>query len=298
MGLYASARSLHGYPITPGFEVAGHIEAVGAGVEVFKIGDPVMALTLFGGYTTHLTVPARQVFHIPQGLGMLEAAAVPTAYLTAWYAATELAALGAGQRVLIHSAAGGVGGALAQFARLAGCEVIGMVGEPAKAEYAEACGATRVFVGRGRATRQALTAAFPDGFDAVFDANGARSLKYSYGSLAPGGRLIVYGFHTMLRPGSARPSWPRLLRTYLNTPRFNPLRMTMENRSVMAFNLSFMHEQTERLVAGMDKILAQIAAGQVHPPRVRSWQLARAADAHRALESGKTTGKLVLETRI
>ncbi len=297
MGLYASATQLHGYPITPGFEVAGRITALGADVHRFQPGDRVLALTLFGGYTTHLLVNADQVFPVPDSLDQLQAAAIPTAYLTAWYAARELARLATGQRVLVHSAAGGVGGALVQFARLAGCEVVGVVGAPGKRDHAHELGAQTVIAGRDRAAIRAIAAAAPDGYDAIFDANGAASLRRSYRMLAPAGRLVVYGFHTMLAPGAARPSWLRLARTYLATPRFNPLRMTMENRSVMAFNLSFLHDRPANLVRGMEAILAHFAAKRLAPPRVSCWTLPEVAAAQRALESGTTTGKLVLKTR-
>lgn len=296
MGLYASARQLHGYPITPGFEVAGHIEALGEGVIGPAPGTRILALTLFGGYASHLVVPATQVFKVPDALDQLQAAAIPTAYLTAWYAA-ELAALAPGQRILVHSAAGGVGGALVQFARLAGCEVTGVVGSPDKTGYVRERGANAVISRRHGNARAAMAGAAPGGYDAIFDANGAGSLRSSYKLLAPAGRLVVYGFHTMLKPGAKRPSWLRLARTYLATPRFNPLRMTMENRSVMAFNLSFLHERPARLVHGMTEILDHFEARRLTPPRVTCWPLAEVAHAQKALESGKTVGKLVLKTR-
>ena len=79
----------------------------------------------------------------------------------------------------------------------------------------------------------------PEGFNAVFDANGVTTLRQSYRHLAPTGRLVIYGFHSML-PHDGRLNWLRLALDWLRTPRFNPLRMTQENRSVLAANLSFL----------------------------------------------------------
>ncbi len=108
------------------------------------------------------------------------------------------------------------------------------------------------------------------------------------------GKLVVYGFASMLPKTGGRPNWPKLAWDWLRTPRFNPLRMTQENRSVMACNLSFLSANAERLAEGVHWLLARFASGELAPPPVRCYPLAQVADAHRDLESGATTGKLVL----
>ena len=118
MGLYASAKEYVGWPITPGFEVSGTIGALGSGVTDLAIGDEVFAVTRFGGYATHLAVDRKQVFRRPTNITMEQAAALPAVYMTAWYALFELAHPRRGARVLVHSAAGGVGGALVQMGSL------------------------------------------------------------------------------------------------------------------------------------------------------------------------------------
>ena len=132
MGLYESARKYVGWPITPGFEFAGVVAAVGRGVSDLLAGELGFGLTRFGGYATHVVVPRDQVFRIPKGFTSSEAAAFPVVFLTAYYALFELAAAKAGTKVLVHSAAGGVGGALLQLARVAGCEAVGVVGSSAR----------------------------------------------------------------------------------------------------------------------------------------------------------------------
>jgi NADPH:quinone reductase-like Zn-dependent oxidoreductase len=93
-----------------------------------------------------------------------------------------------------------------------------------------------------------------------------------------------------------RPSWARLALDWLRTPRFNPLDMAGANRSVLAFNLSYLFERAELLASGMERLLGWFASGELRPPPVSTYAMERVADAHRALESGQTTGKLVLLT--
>ena len=294
MGLYESARKLHGYPITPGFEVSGRVLDVGASVSRFTPGDEVIALTLFDGYSSHLLLGQDRVFAKPASLSFDQAAAIPTVFLTAWFMVHELARTRAGERWLVHSAAGGVGGALAQLGRLAGCEVTGVVGHAGKAGAARAAGCTHVIDRQGGDLWQRAEAIAPDGFDAIFDANGVSTLAQSYRHLAPTGRLCVFGFASMLPRGRGVPQWHKLAWDWLRTPRFSPLDMTRNNRSVIACNLSFLSAQGPRLVRGMEWLLARFDPGDLAPPPVAAYALGDAAIAQAAIESGRTVGKLVL----
>ena len=136
----------------------------------------------------------------------------------------------------------------------------------------------------------------PDGFDLILDANGAATLRQSYRHLAAGGKLVVYGFHTMFTKGRGRPSWPKLILDSLRTPRFSPLRMTMDNRSVLAFNLSSMTEHSDLLRRAVDELLGWAAKGRIRPLPTTTYPFDDVARAHADLESGQTTGKLVLVT--
>ncbi len=294
MGLYASARKYVGWPITPGFEVAGVIDAVGEGVTRWHIGAAVVAVTRFGGYASSLCVPEHQVFAAPAGLSFAEVAGVPSVGLTAWYALHVAARVCVGEAVLIHSAAGGVGGALCGLARLAGCRVIGVVGAAHKVEAARAAGAEVVIDKSREPLWRAVETAAPDGLDVVCDANGPDTLRASFEHLAPGGRLVVYGFHSMLPRSGGRPRWWSLAYHYLRTPRFSPLEMTGTNRAVIGFNLSYLFNRTDRLNEGMGALLGGLLSGGLKAPPVTTYPLARVAEAHRDLESGRTIGKLVL----
>jgi NADPH:quinone reductase-like Zn-dependent oxidoreductase len=293
MGLYASARVLHGYPITPGFEVAGRIVVVGDGVTGWEAGEPVIALTLFGGYASRLCVDATRVFRRPAGLTAPLAAGLPAVFLTAWFMVHEQVHPRPGACWLVHSAAGGVGGALAQLGRLAGARVVGVVGAAHKVQAARDAGCDAVIDKSGEDLWQRARVLAPAGFDAVFDANGVATLAGSYAHLAPTGKLVVYGFASML-PRDGRTNWLALAWDWLRTPRFSPLAMTRDNRSVLACNLSFLSGHEPLLNAGMQWLLGRFAAGDLKAPPVTTWPLARAADAQRAIESGQTVGKLVL----
>ena len=293
MGLYESAKKLHGYPITPGFEVAGRIAAVGEGVDRFQPGDEVIGLTLFDGYASHLEIGVDGVFAKPAHLTMAEAATLPTVFLTAWWMIHRQLHPRPNETWLVHSAAGGVGCAILQLGRLAGPRMIGVVGAAHKIDHARAMGAVEVIDKSSQDLWPEAERLAPDGFDAVFDANGVQTLRASYEHLAPTGRLVVYGFHTML-PKTGRLNWAKLALDWLRTPRFNPLHMTRDNKSVLAANLSFLQSHAPSLREGMLWLLEHFESGELKPLPVETWSLKDAARAQRRIESGQTIGKLAL----
>lgn len=297
MGLYASAKKYVGWPITPGFEVAGEVRATGPGVDPSLLGSACMGVTRFGGHATHVVMPAHQVFPLP-ALAPAEAAAFPAVHLTAWFALRELVRLRPGMNVLVHSAAGGVGSAAVQIAKLHGCRVVGVVGAAHKVDAVRALGADAVIDKRAEPLWPAAERLAPGGYEVVLDANGVETLRQSYQHLAPTGRLVIYGFHTMFpRSGRGRPRYLTLARDYVRTPRFDPFDMTTANKSVLAFNLSYLFDKAEILTEAMDDLTGWLAAGKLAAPRVTVYPLDDVAGAHRALESGSTVGKLVLDTR-
>lgn len=297
MGLYASAKELVGWPITPGFEVAGKVDAVGEGVTRHKVGDRVFALTLFDGYSSSVVVPEHQAFSFPSHWSMVDAAAFPVVYLTADYALFELAHPRRGAKILVHSAAGGVGGALLQLARANELMAVGVVGRSAKVDAAKEQGATHVIDKSSEDLWAKAKEYAPKGYDVVLDANGVETLAESYKHLRPTGRLVIYGFHTMMRRGGpGTPSYPKLALDWLRTPRFNPLDLTNDNKSVMAFNLSYLFEEKEILADAMRRLMALVERGAIKPPPSKTFPLTSVAEAHKAIETGTTTGKLILTT--
>ncbi len=293
MGLYKSARELVGWPITPGFEFSGIVDEVGAGVGEFRPGDAVFGVSLFGAYASELVVQRAFVRKLPPELDFTQGATFPVAYLTAWYALRRLAEVKRDQHILVHSAAGGVGSALCELGRAEGARVLGVVGATHKVEVAKQRGATEVVDKSQQDLWRAARAFAPRGFDAIFDANGAETLRHSYKHLAPMGRLVIYGFHSMMSHGGV-PNVLRLVVQYLRTPRFNPLDMVDRNVSVLGFNLSYLFEQLTLFQVAMDDLMQKLAAGAVSPLPTEVYPLSAAGEAHRILQSGRTTGKLAL----
>ncbi|MFT7518178.1 MAG: NADPH:quinone reductase-like Zn-dependent oxidoreductase [Kiritimatiellia bacterium] len=294
MGLYASAKELVGWPITPGFEVAGVVTAVGEGVDDISVGARVCAVTLFNGYASQVVAPRRQVFAIPDDMTFVQAAAIPAVFLTAWYALKELANPRVGSTILVHSAAGGVGTSLVQLGKVLGCTVVGVVGRTHKIQTAKDVGCDHVI---DKSTENLWARAeqiCPDGYDIILDANGVATLKDSYKHLRRTGRLVVYGFATMMPKSGGRPNYLKLITGVLRTPRFNPLDMVNASKSVLAFNLSYLFDRSDILSDAMTDIMAWMHEGRISPPPATTYAMADVAQAHKDIESGTTVGKLVL----
>ena len=141
---------------------------------------------------------------------------------------------------------------------------------------------------------QAAERSAPGGYDVILDANGVSTLKQSYRHLAPVGKLVVYGFHSMLPRKGGRPNHLRLLWDYYRTPSFSPFSLTTYNRSVLGFNLSFLFDRSELMRAAMEQLMRWLEEGRIQPPAIHRYTFEQVARAHRDLESGQTAGKLVL----
>lgn len=294
MGVYSSAKEFVGWPITPGFEVSGIIKAVGAGVSRFKPGQRVIAVTFFGGYATHIVSKEALVFPLPDHITFEEGASLPAVFLTAYYALFELAHPHPGNTVLVHSAAGGVGSLLVQLAKQAGCQVVGVVGATHKVASVQA----DLVIDKSRTPLwQEVERFSPTGYDVILDANGIETLAESYNHLSVGGKLVVYGFHTMFSKGRGTPNWLKMAWDYIRTPRFNPLNMTNANHSVLAFNLSYLFSKVDFLNLAMGHLLQDLKEKKIAPPKITTYPFEQASQAHRDLESGKTIGKLILVTK-
>ncbi len=304
LGLYSATPA---GAFVPGLEFSGVVQAVGpaAGVgpssgspPAIQPGDRVIGLTRFGAYATAINLDVRCLRPVPPGWGIAEGAAFLVQGLTAWYGLIELAAVGVGDSVLVHSAAGGVGlNALSLLAAI-GARVIATVGRPGKRDFlVERCGLTpdQVIVRDrrhfGLQLDRALADLHLDGFDLVFDAIGGPFFRPAFERLRPEGRHVLYGAAEFM-PRRARPDYLRLALKYLRRPRLDPLRMIAENRSVMAFNLIWLWEHADRLSRAYDRLGPLVQS----PPYIgRRFAFADAPAALRYLQSGESIGKVVLE---
>ncbi len=303
LGLYSATPK---GPFIPGLEFAGVIEEVGppappsalAGPSLHA-GDSVLGVTRFGAYATALNAPLHLLARVPQGWDAAQAAAFPAQGLTAWYGLIELARVQPGELVLLQSAAGGVGlGALAILESI-GARVVAAVGREDKRQFLidrRDLPPDLVIVRDRRRFRdqlgRALAAAGADGFDVVFDAVAGPFLEPAFARLRPRGRLVVYGAADFM-PGGRNALDPRLLVRYLRRPRIDPLSLIAQNRSVMGFNLIWLWEQAHRL----PEAYAALHAMCPDPPLVgRRFPFAQAPAAMAFLKSGRSVGKVVLET--
>src|SRR5436190_13966321 len=194
IGIYPDAPKP---PVVVGYEVAGIVDAVGLGVTNPHEGDRVVALTRFGGYADVVSVPAPQVYRFPDRLSDAEAAAVPVTYLTAALALYRMAALNAGETVLIHNAGGGVGIAATQLARLRRATVIGTA-SAGKHDALRSFGVDHTIDYRhADVAREVERITRGRGADGILDPTGGGSFGASYRMLAPLGCLVMLGISAM-----------------------------------------------------------------------------------------------------
>jgi NADPH:quinone reductase-like Zn-dependent oxidoreductase len=279
-------------PVVVGYEVAGVVDAVGRSVTGFHAGDPVVALTRFGGYASSVLVPAASAFPKPPQIDDVEAASIPVNYLTALIALYRFANLAAGETVLIYGAGGGVGIAGTQLAKLRNAVVVGTA-SAGKIDAIRKLGVDHPIDHQHEdvpAEVRRLTAG--RGADVILDPIGGRNFAVSYRLLAPLGRLVLYGVSS-IAPGERR-SLLHGLRTLLTMPVFRPLSLMNRNRAVMGLNLGHLWNEVQPLRTAMELLLEDVSAGRLRPVVAKTFPLERAADAHRYLQSRANIGKVVL----
>lgn len=291
LGLYRAARDL--YPLCPGLEFAGVVKATGPGVEGFTPGNRVFGACRFGGYTTAINSPAEHLWPLPEAWSFERGATFPVAYLTAYYALHHVGHVRESDRVLIHSAAGGVGIALLHLLKMNGNMSVGVVGHSDKVDVAKEAGSTFVIDKGTQDLWQKAEELSPEGYDIILDANGASTLKGSYDHLAPTGRLLIYGFASMFSH-SGRKNILKLLWYYLKTPRFNPFDLTGANKTISGFNLIYLFDKVNLFRDFMQTLLIYDTEGQLPLAPITTFPFEDVVSAHKAIESGRSVGKLVL----
>lgn len=305
-GLYESALRFVGWPIVPGFDVAGRIESIPTTDEKneFEVGDEVFGCTLFGAYSNRILVPKIQLRKIPKGISVEQAAAIPAVSLTALYALCLAGYFPSGfnysnKSILIHSAAGGVGSMLVQMSKILGLHpIVGVVGSSSKVETAKALGCDVVIDKSVENLWAKAEEVAPGGYKTIMDANGVSTLQQSYDHLAATGRLVVFGFHSNLPMGkdSLNPlEWLKMAKKMEKMPAFDPMNLTVDNKSVLGFNLSFFADEREVVGDLFDQICTWLEEGQLRPPNVATFDMEDIADAHALIQSGSSVGKIVIK---
>ena len=283
-------------PCVLGYEVAGEVESVGEGVTSVKPGDRVMAGTRFGGQAELVTVGEDTVYPLPDALSFEKGAAFPVIYATAYAGLHLMGGLSEGDRVLIHAAAGGVGIAATQLAKLAGAEVFGTA-SASKHDAIRGFGVDHPIDYRTKDFEtevRALTNG--EGVDLIMDALGPTSFRKDYRLLRAGGCLVMFGV-SELQTGkgrSIRRALPVLLKQpFSSMPWWKSVNALSENKGVFALNLLHWWD-AEGLDRAVEPLLAELQAGRIDPVVAEVFPFERAGDAHRLIEERKNIGKVVL----
>lgn len=283
LGFYPDAPKR---PFVPGYEVAGHVEAVGRNVKGLVPGDAVIAGTYFGGYASRVTLPSRQVFPLPKAVGLAEGAALPVAFFTAHLALFEMGRVRAGDRVLVECATGGVGTLAVQMAKHQGAEVVGLTTTASKKGYIEALGATAY------TTAELEADATIKGFDFILNASGGRSINRQLDRLAMTGRMVCMGLNSGVKDGKR--SFLRMGWAAISTPR--PSVLSLMNRNAGVFGLNALHIlRDDGWAARLTEKLAEVTDMKLSPHVSKIFPAAEAPQAHDFLATRRALGKVLLE---
>jgi len=280
-------------PFVPGFEVSGVIEAIGIDVPALRVGDRVLASTFpGGGYAEQVAVRADRILPLPEKMSFEDAAALPVNYLTAYQALTYMANLRRGERVLIHAAAGGVGLAAIQLAKIAGAETFGTA-SASKHDFLRGQGLDHAIDYRTQDfEREVMGLTQGEGVDVVLDAVGGKSYRKSYRLLRHCGRLICFGMSAAV-PGKGRSL--KALQAWWQTPSFNALDLIGKNRTVSGLHVGELGRANPTLVRSwMPELFRLYEAGQIKPHIGATFPLEQAAAAHHFIHDRKNLGKVLL----
>jgi len=264
-------------PLSIGLEGVGIVEGVGSEVKAPRPGDRVAWASILGSYATHIVAPAERLVPVPSEIASDIAAALLLQGMTAHYLCRTVFPLGASHTALVHAAAGGVGLLLTQMAKRAGAQVIGTVSTEAKAAMAKAAGADHAINYRTSdfaSEVKRLTGG--RGVDVVYDSVGKDTFDRSLESLAPRGHLVLYGQSSGV------------------VSSFDPGRLSKGSYSLTRPTLQHYTATRAELLSRSRDLFEMFAAGQLSVRIDRTFPLAQAAEAHRALTGRETTGKLLL----
>ncbi len=258
-----------------GGECTGRVVAVGEGVTDLRVDDHVIALAP-GSFSTFVTVPEQFVIHMPYNLSFVEAATIPITFLTAYYGLHHLATMTQGDRVLIHAAAGGVGLAAVQLARLAGAEVFATAGRPEKREFLKSLGVQHVMDSRTLAfADEVMEVTEGRGVDIVLNSLAGDFVQKSLSVLAPGGRFLELGKRDLLQDSQVAVIAPGV--------------------SYAAFDLAEVSFNSPALIRSMfEELLPKFVDRTLVPLPHEAFPLDDAVVAFRHMAQAKHIGKVVL----
>ncbi|MBX3200379.1 MAG: zinc-binding dehydrogenase [Labilithrix sp.] len=288
VGLYPDAPKI---PCVVGYEVSGVVDAVGKDVTRFREGERVFGMPRFGGYTDTLVVDERQAFRMPDAMSFEEAAALPVVYLTAHHMMLYTGNLRPRSRVLIHSAAGGVGLAAIQLAKTRDCEIFG-IASPSKHAFLKEQGCQHPIASDADYVAEVRAATDGRGVDLVLDPVGGKSWSDGYALLAPAGRLVAFGLSSAAA-GKTR-SLLHAIGQVIRIRSYNPRALMDENKTVSGCNMGHLFGEVAMLSEQFEALVGMYEAGQIAPHVDRTFPFSEAAAAHHYLHDRKAKGKVLL----
>lgn len=289
-GLYPDAPKP---PCVVGYEGAGVIDAIGAGVEGHAVGDRVLYLSRFGGHASQVSVPALQAVKMPDAMTFEQGAAIPVVYLTAYHMLFRVARVRPGERVLVHMAAGGVGIAALQLARTV--ERLTLFGTASASKHARLreLGCDHPIDYRSvdyAAEVRRLTGG--QGVDVVLDALGGPDWSKGFDLLREGGMLVAFGLANA-NAGKKR-NLLHVLGQIVRVPRFSPMKLMDQNKAVAGVNVGHLWNRMDLMRDEIDEVVRLFDAGVVQPVIDGTYPFDRAGEAHERLGQGKNVGKVLL----
>ncbi len=278
-------------PFTPGYELVGVVDQLGAGSSRLGVGDRVGVLTQWGANAELVCVPEKYAVEVPEDLDAAEVVSLVFTYMTAYQMLHRAAKAKSGESVLVHGAAGRVGTAVLELAALAGVRVYGTASARDRAAV-ERLGGVAIdyrnedFVSRVRE----LTG---DGVDIALDPFGGAMALRSFRALASGGRVVLYGRQNTIADG--RKNWPAVFEWYAGTAAVALWGLLSRRRRVLAYRIQKLRiRHQDWFEEDFGALLELLRADKIHPVVAQRLPLSEARRAHELLEQTAATGKLVL----
>lgn len=263
-----------------GLEVAGIVAGVGKDAGPWRIGQRVCALTNGGGYADFVNVPAKQCLNVPEHLSLVNAAALPEALFTVWSNVYERGALGVGETLLVHGGSGGIGSIAIQMARITGARVYATAGTEEKCQVCEHLGALRAINYNKEDFVEVIRQTTGRGADVILDLVGGSYVQRNIKAAAPDGRIVNIAF----QQGAV--------------VEVNLLPVMLKRLTLTGSTLRSRTPEQKALIARQvaRRIWPAVLAERIQPMIHAVYPLARAAEAHWELASGRVVGKVVLTT--
>ena len=288
-GLYGWAPKL---PYVPGMEAAGHVDAVGPGVDPSRLGAGVVVGSQTGAYAELMVVRDAQALPAVPGWSLEENVAFPVNWMTAWVSLVEMGRMRAGDRVLVSPAGGGVGTAAVQIGSRSGCDVLALAGSDEKLEKVRELGAAATVNYRSRGWREALAAETAERrVDVALEMVGGDVFRAACEALGPFGRVVVAGYAELDYRLWNPLSWWRAWR---GIPRMSLDRMLKRSNGILSTHLGYLLADPEVMVRVWRDLTTFTATHGLRPVVGHVLPFDELAEAHRLMESRESYGKIVL----